>query len=99
MHLLNILCIQPEENEENFKKDEKGRIYRFAPFSRNENFNEYKADANVVKPRYYLEFEQTRNESQWDQYENYIDEYFKEVRRMNRASNCSSIISECIREC
>ena len=119
IYFFNISCDKLEQNEENFKKDEKGRIYRFAPIRKYENFDEYKADANVVKPRYYLEFEQTRNESLWDQFDNFVDEYCKMTRRektrpkmtrrkmlvrkmtrrKNRASNCSSIISDCISEC
>ena len=98
IYFIDIVGDALEENEENFKKDEKGRIYRFAPFGYL-NSDEYRADASVVIPRYYLEFESTRNKSQWEKFEKSLEEYNRKIRCSKCACDCSSITSTCIREC
>ena len=75
---------EPEDNEENFKRDEKGRVYRFAPFRRWNVFDEYRVDARLVKPRYYLEFEQTKNEVNLDKWVSYVECRNKSIRALKR---------------
>ena len=67
----------PEDNEENFKKDEKGRIYRFAPFKKQSWIDQYRVDAPLFKPRYYLEFEKSLNEANWNKQQKYTEEVRK----------------------
>ena len=67
-----------KKNEENLKRDEKSRLYRFGPFCRWSFNDQYRVDARLVKPRYNLEFEKTVNEVQMDKQEKHI-EYVNEM--------------------
>ena len=64
----------PDRGKENFERDEKGRLYRFDPFCKWSFNDQYRVDARLVKPRYYLEFEITVNEVQMDKLEKHIED-------------------------
>ena len=88
----NCVIDQPEDNEENFKKDEKGRIYRFAPFKKHSWIDQYRVDAPLFIPRYYLEFEKSLNEENWGKQEKYIEDIERKVEAQER---CCSSEHEC----
>ena len=76
----------PDEGEEHFERDEKGRLYRFDPFCKWSFNDQYRVDARLVKPRYYLEFEKTENEEQMDKLQKHIEQVNEMVCKF--ASEC-----------